>query len=210
MKVLLNYWQPKDIPEVLEEFDNITGIDKLVFQYFKYPDPHKLLQKFIDEKHGYDWIIGVRNDVIVKQENIDMILKDIKSRKYQVISGVMNVDLESNAAYWNICLETPYVYNPEKEKPRPIFKYLKKHSVKGIIETKYNGYALTAVHKSVFEKFRWYEPEGLNVATDRRFCKWCEENNVKMWTNTDNEMIHLRHQGEFRFDKDPGVYWFKG
>jgi len=197
----LNYWQPKDIPQVLKEFDKIEGIDKLVFQYCEYPHPHRLLQQFIDGCHDYDWIIGVRNDVVVKQENIDMLLDDIKTKKYKVISGVMNVDTGLEKDFWNICLETPYVYRPGVEKPRPIHIWVKRNSLKGIVETKFNGFALTAVHRSVYSKFPWYLENGKNVATDRRFCAWCEENEIKMFTNTNNRMKHLRYFGDFRFDK---------
>ena len=198
-KYILNYWLPKDIPEVIEPLEEIRGIDKLIFYHQPYPQPHRELDKFI-QTSDYDYIIIVTTDVVVKQENINMLIADVERFPDRpIISGLFNVDMAENRQYWNICLETP-----EKD-----YKWVKKGDVSGMVQVKFAGFPLMAIHKSVYKKYNFYIENYHNNATDKRFCKWCEDNNIPIWVNTNNEMYHMRYHGEFDWTKEPRTIFIK-
>ena len=70
-KYIRNFWWAKNIPEVLEEHEKLTGIDKLEFKYMKYPNPTKALDMLMKEGifKPYDYIIFTSPDLVVKQKN---------------------------------------------------------------------------------------------------------------------------------------------
>lgn len=187
---ILNYWQPKDIPEVLSEFDKITGIDKLIFRYMKYPLPHEALDTFLEDHTNYDWLIIMTNDLVVTQSNLEQLYKDM-NKGYNVISGVCNVDTDENKDNLNVC----------KVISADGYDWVKRGELSGIQRVEFAGFPLTAIHRDVFEQFKFYIPDYHNFATDKRFCQWCKDNQIPIHANFDNEMIHLRFHGQFRWDQ---------
>ena len=178
-----------NIPEVDYHLDKID-CDKLTFNYLEYPEPYIQLDKFKQYNDMYDYVVIVTNDVIVKQENIDTLIKDLEDRP-RVMCGCFNVDLKNNSTKLNISFDLDY-------------NWLDADMMIGIEEVEFAGFPLMAIRWDVFHSYQF---TGSHNAGDMRFCKWCKDNNIPILCNTDNRMLHLRYYGEKPINKVQSIEW---
>jgi len=188
MRAVLIYFNPKDLPEVLEEFDKIQSIDKVLFCYFSYPLVIGIAKAWLTYHPEYTHVMIVSNDVIVKEENIVRML-DI-ARNYGVICGVMNVE-NNDFRYWAICRELPIKNIDYRE-----YKYLRKRK-RGIIKILHSGFALMCVKRDIILREGFWDAY-TQVSMDLNFSYRCFENNIDIYCDTENIMKHLRHQGKLK------------
>ena len=177
-----------NIPEVDYHLDGID-CDKLIFNYLEYPEPYIQLDKFKQYNDMYDYVVIATNDVIVKQENIDQLILDLKD-KPRVLCGCFNVDLDWNSTKLNISYDLDYNWIDD--------------DTSGTYSVKFAGFPLMAIRWDVFHSYQF---TGSHNAGDMRFCKWCDENNIPIRCNTDNRMLHLRYYGEKPVDMVPSIEW---
>ena len=179
-----------NIPEIDYHLDGID-CDKLIFNYLEYPEPYIQLDKFKKHNEIYDYVVIVTNDVIVKQENIDQLIRDIEILDYPgIVCGCFNVDLNENAMKINVSntLDYGWLSIPSK----------------GIHKVKFAGFPLMAIRRDVFDR---YEFTGSHNAGDMRFCTWLDKMDIPIYCNTSNRMLHLRYYGEKPIDMVPSIEW---
>ena len=200
MKYLLNFWWAKDIDIVLDNLEKLD-IDKLLFKYWKYPIPHKFLD--IMMKDGildeYDYIIFSGPDLVIKQENINMLINDIETTGSKVMGGVCNVDIDKNKE--NLAVV--------KSKKFRGYQWIKKDSMHGIHEVGFNGLCLLAVHTDLLKEFKFFGEIG-ESPIDTKLCNWLVGKNIPIMTNFDNFMLHLRYQGRMMVGKKEPSLLFRG
>ena len=185
------------IPEIDYHLDKLD-CDRLTFNYLEYPEQFIELDKFKENIDEYDYIVIATNDVIVKQENIDQLRKDIRGEcNPPVICGCFNLDINHNFDKLNICERLP---------KNDIYDWYKKSDVNGMIEVEFAGFPLMAIRSDIFKRYVW---TGALLANDVRFCKWCKDNEIIIKCNTDNRMLHLRHYGEPPINKTHSVEWLR-
>jgi hypothetical protein len=198
-KIILNYWRYMKIPEV-DYYLNKIDCDKLTFNYLEYPTPYHILDDFKKNMDEYDYIVLVTNDVIVKQSHIDTLIQDIENYgsmgRPPVMSGVFNVDIEDNFDKLNICWKWP----------DKVYDWINRDSVSGYQKVEFMGLPLTAIRTDIFKRYEW---TGSFNAGDRRFCKWCIDNDIPLICNTDNKMQHLRYYGEKPIGETQSYEWKK-
>jgi len=188
MKAVLLYFNPKDIPEVLEEFNKIESIDKILFCYFSYPFVIDIAKVWLNYHPEYTHVMIASNDIIVTDENIIKMLEAAKS--HAVICGVMNVE-NKDFRFWNICRELPIKNVDYRE-----YKWLRKRN-RGIIKILHSGFALMCVSRNIILKNGFWGVQ-LQMSMDLNFSYHCFENNIDIVCDTENIMVHLRHQGKFK------------
>ncbi len=111
MKPLLAFMQAKEIPQVLAEQENFN-IDILRIKYVSYPrklknedlifpfqGPHELAIDYFLNNPEYTHLIFQPPDLIVKKENLDQLMTDIRGG-FPVISGAANVDQDKYSTKW--------------------------------------------------------------------------------------------------------------
>ena len=187
MKAVLIYFNPKDLPEVLQEFNKIK-IDKVLFCYYPYPLVIDIARAWVKCHAEYTTIIIVSNDVVVKKENIKRILE--KAREYPVITGVMNVE-NNDYRFFNVCLELPVININYRE-----YKWIEKRN-RGIIKVLHSGFAIMCVKRNIILKDGFWEAT-TQLPMDVNFSQHCYRNYIDIYSDTENIMKHLRHQGEFK------------
>ena len=189
-KIILNYWRYMKIPEVDYHLSKID-CDKLTFNYIEYPTPFHILDKFRENIEEYDYIVMVTNDVIVKQEHVDQLIRDIEILDNpSIVCGAFNVDLNENAMKINVSKTLDYDWMSIISK--------------GIEKVKFAGLPLMAIRKDIFKRYEW---TGSHFAGDLRFCKWLDKNDIPIYCNTDNRMLHLRYYGEKPINEVQSVEW---
>jgi hypothetical protein len=192
-KYILNFWWAKDIHQVLEEHEKLS-IDKLEFKYMKYPNPTKALDMLMKEGifKPYDYIIFTSPDLVVKQENIDLLIKDIEDNDLDVCCGVCPVD--SNNPVYKHLLAT--CYEPIEGMPtRKKYKWIStQNAPKGLHEVGFNGKVLIAIRIDKLEGYNFYDSMD-DVPSDVKLCQWCKSKDIPIMCNFDNFMNHLRYTG---------------
>lgn len=192
-RYILNFWQAKDIPEVLEEHDKLD-IDKLTLRYLKYPNPHKALDIIFstDALDSYDYIIITSPDLVVKQKNLDMLIRDIEETGADVMCGVCGInDSGSPDADLAVCMEE--VAEPHLS----CYNFVKRGEYQGIKEVKFNGAILMAIRISLLGDYKWFESMN-DYPFDLKLCQYFIKKKIPIMTNFDNEMIHLRYTGTLK------------
>jgi len=201
-KYLLNFWWAKDIQEVLEEHHKLD-IDKLEFKYMRHPLPTQSLD--ILRKDGlldnYDYIIFTSPDLVVKPENLEMLINDIETTDALCMSGVCNVDLDTKKDKLATCIE--------KVEGREYIWVDKSENLKGIHEVKFNGKALMAIKLDQLGDFRFYGWT-YDDPSDLKLCRYCLSKGIPIMCNFDNYMRHMRYQGIKQIGKKPPQILFNG
>lgn len=190
MKCLLIFRYAKDLPQIYQSIEELKGIDKLIIKNYNNPYPVKIIQHMVDmgEFDEYDYIIMASTDLLVKQENLDILLRDIEETGYRVIGGICNVDRFKRKDELAACMKTIDFGLRD-------YEWIERGEYTGIKRVKHNGMVMLAIHKDIFKSFKFYRP-GKYVSLDIRFSKWCDDNNIGIYTNFDNEMLHFHKEGK--------------
>lgn len=189
MKYILNFWHAKDIGQVTEEHDKLD-IDKCTLRYLRYPKPHQALDILFNAGifKPYDYIIIQAPDLVVKQENLDMLIRDIEETGAQVMCGVCEVDSNKRDGILAVCMEKV------NEPILSCYKFVKRGEYKGIHEVKFNGAILMAIRIDVLSDYKWFESIN-DHPFDVKLCNYLISKGIPIMTNFDNEMPHLRYTG---------------
>jgi len=188
LKAVLLYFNPKDIPEVLNQFYSIKSIDKILFSYFSYPLVIGIAKGWLTYHPEYTHVMIASNDIMVTEENIKKMLMIAKSLK--VVCGVMNVE-NNDFRFMNICEELPVKNVDYRE-----YKWLKKENL-GVIKVIHSGFALMCVRRDIILKDGAWDIQK-QLSMDLNFSYFCYEKNIDIFCDTENDMVHLRHEGEFK------------
>lgn len=188
MKAVLIYFNPKDLPEVLEEFNKIESIDKILFCYFSYPLVIAIAKAWLTYHPEYTHVMIASTDLIVKEKNIVRMLDT--AGDYGVICGVSNVE-NNDFRFLTICRELP-IKNIDYRQ----YKWLRKRK-QGIIKISHSGFSLICVKREIILKEGFWDAP-LQVSMDLNFSYRCYENEIDIYCDTENIMKHLRHQGKLK------------
>jgi hypothetical protein len=151
-----------------------------------------MLPLFLKRHTEYDWLIIYTNDTVAKPANVRQSLHDIETNEFRVISGVMNVGVTDNES---TLLDITNVLPSLEPKFRRYF-FLDIGIARGIMEVKFVGKSLLAMHRSVFEGFNWFADKPHYRSNDLYFAHYCSSHGIKIHANLDNFMEHLRGAGE--------------
>ena len=201
-KYLLNFWWAKDLPEVIDENKKLN-IDQLVFKYWKYPKPHKMLDIILKDGilDEYDYIIFTSPDLVVKQENIDQIINDIETTDAPVMGAVCNVDMSTQKNKLGAVKGVKGRFTK--------YDWVEKGTAHGIQQVVFNGFVLLTVSTKLLKEYKFFEQNG-DPPIDAKMCAWFVEKKIPIMTNFDNYMLHLRYQGRMLAGKRTPEVIFKG
>lgn len=214
MKILLARGSPRsNIPEVENENPNLP-CDRLLVQYMSEIPAYKTMRDFFLSK-DYDYLVLATDDIVVKPEHIEQLLKTLTTYGYPVISGMMNVDQheynEPNGNL-NICYELAL-----KDKKLRHYSWLTRQNLpeKEVFQVKFAGFGLTAIRRDIIEKYQFagdaiFKGKGMEfgASLDFVFCWWCHENNAPIFVDRKIDMQHLRISGTSQVgSRNPRIYF---
>ena len=188
MKAVLICFNSKGLRKVILEFNKIYLIDTVLFSYFKYPLVIGIAKAWLNYHKEYTHVLIASGDLVVKEKNIVRMIEI--SKDYAVISGVSNVEY-NDFRFFNVCEEIPIKNIDYRE-----YKWIKKEN-RGIIKIKHSGFSLICIRRDIILKDGFWESEP-QISMDLNFSWHCLKNNIDIYCDTENIMLHLRHQGDFK------------
>lgn len=195
IKPLLFYMQAANYPDIIEELNKIP-CDKFITRYYAYPHPHNLAKKFFLEHEEYTHLIVHPQDLLVKKENFDKLIKEVEKNDYPVLSGVCNIEAGNNhnAHKWGICKECP-----SRDFSKRFYNFIPITDEKmGIMRVGFQGMVFCCIKRNIIERTLINgEPvfEGRvhchgNAPPDLNFCLNCKELGIPIHADLDNRMYH--------------------
>ena len=196
MKLLLGIPSPRNIPPVTKHWPDLP-CDRLIIKYHKEWDAYQALRNFFLEHIEYTHLGIASDDLVVKPDDVELLIGDIQRLDYPVMSGVCNVNEGNPDVLTIIAMEN----SPTIERRK--FYWLIRKYVDGIIRVGHAGFPLTIIRRDIVEKIDFESHSQLlggdpnewgNI--DITFCTRCRENDIPMYADTDIYMSHLRsHPG---------------
>lgn len=196
IKPLLVYLQPKDLPEVLIPLSKIP-IDKLYIKYHTEKQAFQRLHLFIDfHWKEYTHLVLFENDIIVRPDDFRQLICDIEEYPFlDIISGVMNVDMDENKDYLACTTDLPNLQYPR------VMHWIPKENMSiGIHRIRHAGFSLVAIktkmlfHNWILKGFD-KNTEG-DIDADLYFSHECAKANIPMYVDSRICLTHLRYKGK--------------
>lgn len=169
---LLAIISARDIPEVKEKIDAITCIDKVWFKYMSLKENLKRVEDYFLQHTEYTHLILNSDDGAPTNEQIAMLIGDIKEYDFPVISGCCCIDKLLNDMHLNITVDA--VSNVETEKDWQCLDYRLLPSTfanqNSIIKVWFQGAAACCIRRDILERVRLVYPE--NNGNTREWLKY--------------------------------------
>lgn len=194
MKNCLMIMNPRNIPIVMENFDKIN-IPKVYFRAFTEKELEDVINNFILDTN-YDNYILTSDDVIVTQEVVDIVEKNLET--YKVFTGYCNMTIKSKLV--NLTDEPITLINnkyPISQDYKFItFKDVEKKNT-DIFKTYLAGFALTGMRRDLWLKypFKVYlmnSNDKKGVSSDHNLSIRLNSDNIPIYTHKNAFVKHLK------------------
>lgn len=96
VRALLAITSPRDIPEIVEKFDAITCVDKLWIKYMTLEEALQKAEDYFLSHHEYTHLILNSDDGVPTNEQIAMLIADVKEYDLPIIAGCCCIDKLTN------------------------------------------------------------------------------------------------------------------
>ena len=187
MNPLLFFMHGKDLPEVLNPLKEIP-CDKYFVNYYTSKQAYKFGRDFFLNNEEYTHLIIQTVDMIPTKEGFEALMKH--DQNYDIISGVMNVDLTENKDNLAITDEIP----SENPKGR-IFNWITKKDFTQLITVGFVGFSFTRISRKVVKELPFRE-DITGFSQDVTFANDCKKKNIPIYADTGIFFKHLRYVGE--------------
>lgn len=181
---------PRNIPECMDAFDELTGVDKTYFSYFTEAQLVPIINQFIATT-DYERYALISDDAILTQHALDAIL-DLHDRQGSIATGWVNLD--------SISFDT--TINPRRL--RGEHPTLESYSLLNVwdalqlppqpIRTYFHGFACTVMSRELWQAYPYdvYGADAHGYASDYHQCVRLQTNNVPIWTHPNAFMYHVK------------------
>lgn len=205
MKILHVIPSPRaNISKVLEHQEKLSW-DRFIPYFLKEVDAYNVSRDFFLSHPEYTHLAVGTDDIVVKQEHLDQLEKDLEENDYQVLTGTMNV-YQDDISLLNITMKavSPKWYNREYHwiTADEIPNLTKENP---IIQVKFSGFPLMVIRRDIVEQIPFYSDSMYNEVSykdsgslDVQFCFNALRLDVAMFADTRVFMTHLRTSGTMR------------
>ena len=182
----------KDLPEVLDPLKEIP-CDKYYVNYYTAKQAFKFARDFFLNNEEYTHLIVQTVDMIATKEGFEALMKH--DQNYDIISGVMNVDLTDNKNNLAITDGIP----SENPKGR-IFNWVARKDYSELIQVDWIGFSFTRISRKVVKDLPFRE-DSSGYSQDVTFAIDCKNKNIPIYADTSFFFKHLRYKGELMVGK---------
>ena len=182
----------KDLPEVLEPLKEIP-CDKYYVNYYTAKQAFKFARDFFLNNEEYTHLIVHTVDMIATKEGFEALMNH--DQNYDVVSGVMNVDLTDNKDNLAITDGIP----AENPKGR-IFNWIARKEYSELIKVDWIGFSFTRISRKAVKELPFRE-DSSGYSQDVMFAIDCKNKNIPIYADTGIFFKHLRYQGELMVGK---------
>ena len=188
-----------DYPEILNSLKEIP-CDQFHVNYMPYPLPHNLAREFFLEHEEYTHLIVMPQDLHVTKQHYESLIKTVQETKYDVVSGVCNVERPMHRNYhkWAICKKIPSL-----DKFKRYYNWMPETSqTLGVVQVEFSGFVFCCIARKVVNRidlksgtpiFKGTVHIGTGqflAAPDLTFCHACKDAGIPIYADTDIRMRH--------------------
>jgi hypothetical protein len=209
INILLGIPSPRDIPQVLEQQDKLP-IDKLIIKYYHEWTAYQHMRTQFLRLKEYTHLVIASDDLIVKPENVLKLINELEKKDYPVFGGVCSINGDDLNTINIIRVENMPTLNERH------YEFIKRKTMSGINQVGYAGFPLMAIRRDLIERFDFDSQSKLEGGDpdytgnlDLIFCLRCKENNIPIFVDTDNYMVHLRGHGQIKWHDSYVELWKK-
>lgn len=198
IKPIIAVLSPRDITVVKEGHDTFKDIPHLWLKYWHAIQAYHILTDFFLNKHKeFTHLVISPDDLVVKREHYEALLKTLEQEDYPVFSGVCNIDV-AHPNTLNICIDE--VPNIIRKLRRHKWADANKLPKEPIIKVKFSGMPFLFIRRDIVERIPLqgdtpYDPSRKNIepkSFDAAFCYHCNELDIPIYVDTRVRMLHLR------------------
>lgn len=181
---------PRDIPDCMDAFDNLTGVDKVYFSYYTEAQLVPIINQFIATT-DYERYALISDDAILTQHALDAIL-DLHDRQGSVATGWVNLD--------SISLDTTINPHPLTDTTPTLEAYSLMNIWDALqlppmpIRTYFHGFACTVMSRELWKKYPYdvYDAGAGGCASDFHQCVRLQADNIPIWTHPNTFIYHVK------------------
>lgn len=190
MRTCLLIMNPRNIPECMDAFDELTGVDKTYFSYFTETQLRSVLNLFISGNE-YDRYALVSDDGILTQSALDNILT-LHDEAGSVATGWVNLD--------SVSIDTTINPHPLTDTTPTLEAYSLMNVWDALqlphqpIRTYFHGFACTVMSRELWMKYPFdvYDAGAGGCASDFHQCVRLQADNVPIWTHPNTFFYHVK------------------
>lgn len=193
MKLLLGMPSPRNIPEVIDEWDKLKE-DYIVAKHYKEWSAYQIIRNFFLNHKEYTHLGLCPDDLIVTQGDIDK----LKRFDYPVICGVANVNLDEDNPV-SVIIDSI----PDMNREYRSFNFSKYEDLDDITQVQHAGFPLQIIRRDVVEQIDFDSESKLDGNDpdkwgniDLIFSHNCKKLGIPIHCYKGAKMIHLRGMGE--------------
>ena len=185
MKPLLCIPSPRDIPEFFEATAFLLA-DKLWVKYHTEAKAYSAIRKYFVKHTEYTHLVLLPDDLIVQPADFARLVKDVKTHRLDVLSGMCNVEFSARHIF-NICDSLPSLALSDRD-----YKWKCETDIEhGIIRVGFSGEALMFLSRRVVEKLSFAGDER-DSSYDLVMCHELAKLGVPIYVDTSVRMLHLK------------------
>lgn len=177
IKPLICSPSPRDISDFEESLEKLPA-DKLLAKYMHEKEAYENLREWFLHS-TYDYMVIVPDDLIVSPEAFDVLLQDLQTTEFPVLSGICNLNYD-----------TPHIYTPKRFNEKDYWihsefvlnAYL---AVQPLQHVRRCGFACTFIRRDIVAKIPLIGDDsyGLPTGFDRQFENDCEEHDIPIFVD---------------------------
>ena len=199
---------PRDIREVYDELRG-TGYDRLYAKYYPEKTAYNLMRDYFLDHQEYTHLVICPDDLIIKKEHIDRLVKDLEEHDFPVLSGVCNVDSAANKDMLNVTYNLPH---PTRTVPeRGVIGWRHYHWVhkdtvfpRRVLPFLFSGFACMFIRRDVVKRYKFTDdakqngtPSLITGAIDVMFSNVCALEKIPQMVDVGVNMEHLKGKERF-------------
>ena len=196
---------PRDIKIVYEELKKCP-YDRLYAKYFPETTAYNKMRDYFLAHEEYTHFVICPDDLVIMNENIQAIRKELEKFDYDSLAGVCNVDLAENRELLNITTNLPHPQRTVPERGQPgwrFYDWIPRHKRfdEKIITVPFSGFAAQAINRKTLKRFKFQDDSTFNGTPDLQTgsidCMWANQlafvkPPVKQHVMVNNRMKHLK------------------
>jgi len=198
VNTLLMIMNPRAIPECIDAFRLLRGIDKAWMSYYTEAELVPVIADLIANTDYHRYLL-CSDDTIPTQTALDAILTLHDKHPEAVTTGWVNIDSECGLSTINPAplagtrpSRSAYSFLPIEDVPP------------GQIRTYFHGYALTCMSRELWQRYPYnvFNPLDGGCASDYHQCLQLQAADIPIYTNPDCRFEHVK---EIRDTRDQGA-----
>jgi hypothetical protein len=190
---------PRDITQFFDTVKQILykDYDVLTIKYATELEAYQKARKFfLTSSKKYEWFAILPDDLILNQESFDLLLENIDSEKYKVLSGICNVSCSNYDLLGKGAATLDEMPSRTGVKWIPLHESDKfKPQIRKVI---FAGFPLTFIHRSVLEQID-FKRDDPDYSLDLEFAESLVEAHIDQYVHFGAKFLHLRGINPFEF-----------